>query len=210
MTDKGAMEGMPGVVRPRRPEDFDALYAVTPPWDIGRPQPALQAVADSGQVRGEVLDVGCGTGEHALMSAALGLDATGVDAAPVAIERAEAKAAERGLTARFIVGNVLDLPSLGRQFDTVLDSAMFHVLEDTDRGPYVESLHSVLRPGGRYVMLCFSERQPGDWGPRRITQDEIRQSFATGWRVDSIEPAELDLTAEPFHARAWLAALTRM
>jgi 2-polyprenyl-3-methyl-5-hydroxy-6-metoxy-1,4-benzoquinol methylase len=96
MTDKGAMEGMPGVVRPRRPEDFDALYAVTPPWDIGRPQPALQAVADSGQVRGEVLDVGCGTGEHALMSAALGLDATGVDAAPVAIERARAKPRNAG------------------------------------------------------------------------------------------------------------------
>jgi hypothetical protein len=59
-------------------------------------------------------------------------------------------------------------------------------------------------------MLCFSELEPGDWGPRRITQDEIGQSFAAGWRVDSVEPAELDLTVPPFHAKAWLAALTRI
>jgi SAM-dependent methyltransferase len=210
MTDKGAMDGMPGVVRPRRPEDFDALYTVTPPWDIGRPQPALRTVAESGEVRGEVLDAGCGTGEHALMAAALGLGATGVDAARVAIERARAKARERGLAARFIVADVLDLPSLDGRYDTVLDSAMFHVLGDADRAPYVESLRSVLRPGGRYFMLCFSELEPGDWGPRRITQDEIGQSFAAGWRVDSVEPAELDLTVPPFHAKAWLAALTRI
>ena len=44
--------------RPRRPEDFDALYAGTPPWDIGRPQPAFLALAEAGQVRGRVLDVG--------------------------------------------------------------------------------------------------------------------------------------------------------
>jgi SAM-dependent methyltransferase len=210
MTDKGAMDGMPGVVRPRRPEDFDALYTVTPPWDIGRPQPALRTVAESGEVRGEVLDAGCGTGEHALMAAGLGLGATGVDAAPVAIERARAKARERGLAARFIVADVLDLPSLDGRYDTVLDSAMFHVLGDADRVPYVESLRSVLRPGGRYFMLCFSELEPGDWGPRRITQDEIGQSFAAGWRVDSVESAELDLTVPPLHAKAWLAALTRI
>jgi SAM-dependent methyltransferase len=209
MTDEGAAERIPGVIRPRRPEDFDDLYIGTPLWDIGTPQPALQAVADSGQVQGEVLDVGCGTGEHALMAAVLGLDATGVDAAPLAIERAEAKARERGLTARFVVADVLGLPSLGRQFDTVVDSALFHVFQDADRGPYVESVRSVLRPGGRYFLLCFSEREPGDWGPRRVTQEEIRQSFATGWRVDSIEPAVFDLAAEPFHAQAWLAALTR-
>jgi cyclopropane fatty-acyl-phospholipid synthase-like methyltransferase len=210
MGDDGAMAGMPGAVRPRRPEDFDALYAVTPAWDIGRPQPALQAVAASGEVRGEVLDVGCGTGEHALMAAALGLDATGVDAARAAIAGAEAKARERGLPARFIVANVLDLPSLGLRVDTVLDSAMFHVLADEDRGRYVESLRAVLRPEGRYFLLCFSEREPGDWGPRRVTRDEIRHHFATGWRVDSIEPAEFHLTVGRLRAQAWLAALTRV
>src|SRR5262245_49441360 len=78
------------------------LYVSPPPWDIGRPQPAFQSLADAGALKGRVLDVGCGTGEHALMAAALGLDATGVDLATNALAAAERKARERGLTARFI------------------------------------------------------------------------------------------------------------
>src|ERR1700722_8715041 len=85
------------------PEEFDASYAGTPPWDIGRPQPMFMALANAGALRGRVLDAGCGTGEHALMAARLGLDVTGIDAAPAAIARAQAKASERGLAARFIV-----------------------------------------------------------------------------------------------------------
>src|SRR5919197_5557296 len=90
-------------------EGFDALYAGAPPWDIGRPQPAFLELADAGALQGRVLDVGCGTGEHALMAAARGLDATGIDAAPSAIAIAQAKARERGLSARFLVWDALDL-----------------------------------------------------------------------------------------------------
>ena len=74
-------EELPGPMRPRRHEDFDASYAGTPPWDIGRPQPAFLALAEAGTIRGRVLDVGCGTGEHALMAASMGLEATGIDSA---------------------------------------------------------------------------------------------------------------------------------
>src|SRR5438067_8474767 len=75
--------------------DFDALYTGTPPWDIGRPQGSLRTVADAGGIRGRVLDAGCGTGEHALMAAALGLDATGIDGSPRAIDLARRKAGHR-------------------------------------------------------------------------------------------------------------------
>ena len=43
-------------------------------------------------------------------------------------------------------------------------------------------------------MLCFSENEPPDWGPRRVTQDEIRDVFADGWRVEAIEPADIKVT----------------
>jgi SAM-dependent methyltransferase len=196
-------------MRPRRTEDFDALYAGTPPWDIGRPQPAFLALAEAGAVRGRVLDVGCGTGEHVLMAAGLGLEATGVDAAATAIDAAKGKARDRGLTARFLVWDALRLAALGELFDTVLDSGLFHVFQDDDRPRFVDGLRAVLRPGGRYLMLCFSDRQPGAWGPRRVTQAEIRASFDDGWRVDSIEPARFDVTIDPNGALAWLAAITR-
>src|SRR3954468_11628052 len=101
--------------------DFDASYqgSEKAPWDIDRPQPALAAVAD--QFSGRVLDAGCGTGEHALLAASRGLEAVGVDFAPTAIARAENKARDRGLDARFLVADALDLASLDGQFDTVLD-----------------------------------------------------------------------------------------
>jgi len=188
---------------------FDEMYEGTPPWEIGRPQPALLAVAEAGGLAGRVLDAGCGTGEHALMAAGMGLDATGVDSAPRAIAIAERKARERGLEARFLVWDVLDLVTLDERFDTVLDCGLFHVLDDADRAAFVESLRAAVPPGGRYYMLCFSDRQPGDYGPRRVSQDEIRESFADGWGVEAIDEAKLEVTFAPEGARAWRATIVR-
>lgn len=196
-------------MQPRPPESFDAMYTGTPPWDIGRPQPAFLELARAGAIQGRVLDVGCGTGEHVLMAAGLGLQAAGIDASPRAIAMAEGKARDRGLHARFLVWNALELAALDEEFDTVLDCGLFHVFDDDDRARFVASLRSAVPAGGRYHMLCFSERQPGDFGPRRVTREEIRAGFADGWRVDSIEAAKMAVTIDPDGVFAWLAAVTR-
>jgi len=183
----------------RPPHDFDASYASeTPPaWDIGRPQPAFDRLAKAGNLVGSVLDAGCGTGEHALLAASLGHEVVGVDLSAKAIELAMTKAATGGVEARFLVADALRLVDLGEQFDTVLDCGLFHVFDDDERERYVDSLAAVVSPGGRYHMLCFSDRQPGDWGPRRVTRDELRAAFGEGWEVESIEPTVIDLTWDP-------------
>ena len=194
--------------RPLDAAGFDAAYEGTPPWEIGRPQPALVELVDAGLVTGPVLDVGCGTGELALLVASRGSDATGVDTSPRAIGIARQKAAERGIaTVRFEVGDALDLAFADAAFETVLDSGVFHVFDDEQRARFVESIRRVLAPGGSYHLLVFSDAQPGDWGPRRVTQSEIRESFARGWRVESIEPATIDITISPEGALAWRSVI---
>lgn len=182
------------------------------PWDIGRPQPAFVALAEAGQIRSVVLDSGCGTGEQALMLAERGLEAVGVDIAPAAISRAKEKAQRRSLTAEFIVGDVLQLDRLGRRFATIVDAGTFHTFNDRDRPRYVSSLAATLEPGGVLHLLCFSDRVPGQLGPRRVSQAELREAFGTGWQVERIEDAEFEVSAD-FPARrphAWLAHIVRM
>jgi SAM-dependent methyltransferase len=197
------------------PPSWDAVYAADdapPPWDIGRPQPAFVRLADRGLLSGRLLDAGCGTGEHVLLAAAHGADAVGVDISPRAIARARAKAADRARPARFEVADVLSLGQLGMTFDTVIDSGVFHVFDDEDRPRYVTSLASVLRPGGHCYLACFSDRQPGAWGPRRVSQDELRAAFSEGWSVISIEAATFEVNpGMPVPAvQAWLAAIQRV
>jgi cyclopropane fatty-acyl-phospholipid synthase-like methyltransferase len=189
---------------------FDAAYRETPPWDIGHPQSAIAELADAGALLGRVLDVGCGTGEHALLAASLGLPATGVDAAPAAIDMARRKASERHLAARFLVHDALELGTLGGQFDTVIDSALFHVLTDDERPWYAMSLRRVVPVGGRYFMVCFSDQQPGRLGPRRVSQGEIEATFGAGWQIDAIVAATLELNNNPTGVHAWRASMTRV
>ena len=147
---------------------------------------------------------------------ARGHEAWGLDFVPVAIERAKAKAAQRGIDAHFIVGNALELKKLGRQFDTVIDCGLFHTFTDEERPVFVKGLAEVLGPGGLLHILCFSDEEPGTEGPRHISQQEIRDAFHDGWKVQQIEPIRFDAipppdgpTFSPGGPKAWLATIER-
>ncbi len=187
---------------------FERSYTGTPPWDIGRPQREIIQLEAAGEIQGSVLDVGCGTGEHVLHLAERGHEAWGVDSAPTAIEKAKAKARERGIDATFLRLDALRLEELGRTFDTVIDTGLFHVFSNDERPRFVRSLSTVLRPGGTYLMMCFSDLQPGSVGPRRVSQAEIRATFGTGWEIEYIREAAFE-TNFGHEARAWLARITR-
>lgn len=190
---------------------FDRAYEGDPPWELGRPQPEFVALEAAGEIRGRVLDVGCGTGENALYYALRGHPAWGIDFAPNAIRRAREKGAARGSSAHFEVASALELDGLHTTFDTVTDCGMFHTFLDEHRPVYARSAASVLPPGGRCFILCFSEEEPTDWGgPRRVTQAELRATFTEGWAFRWIRPARFETNFAGVTGRAWMAALERV
>ena len=88
--------------------------------------------------------------------------------------------------------DALALKDIPEVFDTVIHSGLFHVFSDDDRRRYVEGLATIVKPGGRLFLLCFSDEEPGTQGPRRVTAGEIRDAFAEGWVVESIEPSRFE------------------
>ena len=187
---------------------FEEIYKGVPPWEIDGPQSEIVKLVEHGEIRSTILDVGCGTGENALYLAGLGYEVQGIDIVPGAIEKAVKKAKDRSLYATFLVRDALILEKLGKKFNTVIDSGFFHVLPDKKRPIFATSLASVLNPGGTYFMMCFSENEPGSWGPRRVTQPEIRESFGQGWLVNYIREAEFDTNLGSRKCRAWLSSIT--
>jgi SAM-dependent methyltransferase len=131
-----------------------------------------------------VLDVGCGTGEHTILLTRLGYDVLGVDFAPHAIEQARANAAHHGVDARFEVADAMNLGDEPR-YDTVVDSALFHIFDDVDRPRYVASLHTACRPGGVVHVLALSDAGRG-FGPQ-VSEAVIRGAFADGWVLEALD-----------------------
>ena len=189
---------------------FEKAYHGTPPWDIGRPQREFVRLEEAGKISGDVLDVGCGTGENALFLAGCGHAVWGVDSAPAAIDIARKKAEERGLAATFLVKDTLNVQEIGRTFDTVIDSGLFHTLSDPERSCFVQNLSEVLKPGGTYFMLAFSEREPGGYGPRRITKKEIQSAFSDGWRINEIRAAVFESRTRSEGSQAWLSSIIKI
>ena len=192
---------------------WDASYRDGPaPWDIGRPQPAFARLASEGGFTGAVLDAGCGTGEHALLAASLGLPVLGFDVAETALEMAREKAVNRGIQAEFVAADAFQLEGLACKFDTVLDCGLFHAFDGEERPRYAASLASATEPGATLYVLCFRDDGP-DSGPHPVRREELRTAFhpGSGWNIVSIEP---DRVLTRFRgdegAPAWLATVKRV
>lgn len=179
---------------------FEDIYkSRTAPWVIGEPQPATVELERAGLIRGKVLDVGCGTGEHTILLSRLGYDVVGVDYSPHAIAQARENASVRGVEARF---EVADAMALGTEpvYDTILDSALFHIFDDVDRPRYVRSVYSVCRQGGLVHVLALSDKGRG-FGPQ-VSEREIREAFGAGWALEALEETTYRGVVQEAHAEA--------
>jgi SAM-dependent methyltransferase len=179
-------------------ESYECLYRGEPafpgapapdgiPWDIGRAQPRLMELEALGAIGGEVLDAGCGPGDNAIYLARKGYSVTGLDSSPTAIARARARAAEAKAQVRFDVADATDLTGYDGQFDTVIDSALYHCLNHDGRPAYAAALHRATTPGARWFLYCFSEDSVnGVIAPMEaVPEADVRSTLGNaGWRID--------------------------
>lgn len=157
------------------------------PWDIGGPQPAVQQLVAYGAIRGEVLDPGTGPGHHAIYYASQGFSTTGVDASPTAIERAKRNAERPGVQVDFRVADATRLDGFEGRFDTVVDSAFYHVFlnDETIQTRYAQALHRATKPGARLYMFEFSPHNVNGLQWTAVPADNFERVLgAGGWRID--------------------------
>jgi len=155
-------------------------------------------------IRGKVLDVGCGLGEHTILLAALDYDVLGIDYVPSAVEQARANAAAKGVDARFEVADAMNLIPDGR-YDTILDSALFHIFGDDDRASYVASLRGAVKPGGYVHVLALSDAGRG-FGPQ-VSEAQVRTAFSDGWELEALDVTTYRGVVGEAHAEAFGVAV---
>jgi len=104
-----------------------------------------------------VLDVGCGTGEVALLAKTRAQECKvyGIDPAPEMIDVARNKAARKKLDIDFRVGVIESLPFPDSSIDVVTSSLMMHHLPDDLKVRGLAEIYRVLKPGGRLLIADF-------------------------------------------------------
>ncbi|WP_102419859.1 class I SAM-dependent methyltransferase [Mycobacterium sp. 4858] len=185
--------------------DFDALYRgespgegippmTTPPWDTKAPKDNVIAWLGGGWVHGDVLDIGCGLGDNAIYLALNGFRVTGLDISPTALVTAERRAADAGVDITFAVADSTQLAGYTDAFDTVIDSGMFHCLDDDGKRSYAAAAHRAARPGATLLISCFSDANAPDerWPRPAVSEQTLRDVLGgAGWDIESLEPATM-------------------
>ena len=184
-------------------EQMDKIYRDIPleniPWNMSEPPRLLVEAVQTGKIKPcKAVDLGCGAGNYSVWLAGWGFDVTGIDFSPQAIAHANELAAHKGVLCRFVAADLLgDLKEYHEVFDLAYDWELLHHIFPDNRPGYIKNVHSLLRPGGVYLSLCFSDKDTSFGGRDKFrttnlgtvlyfsSEQELRELYAP--RFDILE-----------------------
>lgn len=194
---------------------MDEVYRNTPldaiPWNEESPPELLVELIDSGKIKPcSVVDLGCGAGNYVIYLASRGFDATGIDISAAAIEIARKNAERKNVNCRFLVKDVLkELSKIKQKWNFAYDWEVLHHIMPEDRSAYVKNVHGILNPEGRYLSVCFSEKDTsfGSLDKLRKTSigtilyfssgEELRELFSPYFNIIEMKTIEVQTKFTP-------------
>jgi SAM-dependent methyltransferase len=183
-------------------EQMERVYGRTAPqdipWNRTEPPDLLRQLVESRFIAPcEAVDLGCGLGHYATWLASKGFRVTGIDISPTAIEQARRQASAEGASCRFVVADLRQpVAAFDAAFDFAYDWEVLHHVFQPDRPQYVANVHRMLRPGGRYLSVCFSQEDTAFGGAGKVrgtpfgtvlyfsSKRELRDLFAPVFELD--------------------------
>lgn len=161
-------------------------------WDLGKPYRQLIEFVNENQPC-RALDAGCGTGTDAIFLAKNGFEVSAIDISEKAIEIAKNKAEKEGVSVDFVVGDVLNMPFKDETFEFVNDNGCFHLLDKSKWNSFVKEVHRVMKPQGKILMKCFSDKEPEN--PKilyRLSKVDIKHYFSNFFDIVYIRPVIIE------------------
>src|SRR5262245_51532566 len=163
------------------------------PWDTGRPSSELQSVLSRNTIQPcRALEIGCGTGINSVWLAEQGFEVTGIDLAPLAVQRAEKRAQAAGTKVHFVVADVFQLPDLDGSFAFFFDRGCYHAVCRSAPRQYAPAVARRLASGARGLILAGNAREPHNPGPPVVTEEQIRDELGLAFEILDLHEFRFD------------------
>lgn len=190
-------------------EQMEQVYGHMPPenipWNISEPPELLVEAVESGKIKPcKTVDLGCGAGNYAVWLAQRGFEVTGMDISKHAIKIARELANKQGVPCRFVVADLLgDMDEYHESFDFAYDWELLHHISPEDRPIYIRNVRDILKPGGIYFSVCFSEDDPGFGGEGKYrttplgtilyfsSEEELKELFEPVFTIIQLNTIEI-------------------
>lgn len=157
-----------GIYRAQRAYFAKAYETGRHGWPTAGVSPMVARFLRAGSARGgRMLDIGCGEGRHTAAFVQAGFRAVGVDFQAGALTRARQAVASSRRRPHFLQADVFALPFAPKSFDVVIDYGCLHHVRRADTGRYLNQVLPVIKPGGYYLLSCFSTKFKHHAGERR-------------------------------------------